>query len=208
MALPLLLLQPGLLLRTLHPRVPQPLLSLSIATETLTIDAVRAYTKPDELLEHLQQLDNEGNNHLQRLLATSYVCNGEHVLAEPFVSAALAEDPHDIEMRFLQGVALEKRGEAEAALDAYEAVLEGDPKHWRALFHVGKISMSVGWVEDAREYFEQVLEIEPSHLPTQEIVERLKQLDTELVGEALSQCEDEPAPPVDMPPMPFIDLEL
>ena len=42
-----------------------------------------------------------------------------------------------------QGVALEKRGEAEAALDAYEAVLEGDPKHWRALFHVGKISMSV-----------------------------------------------------------------
>ena len=102
MALPLLLLKPGLLLRTLHPRVPQPLLSLSIATETLTIDAVRAYTKPDELLEHLQQLDNEGNNHLQRLLATSYVCNGEHVLAEPFVSAALAEDPHDIEMRFLQ----------------------------------------------------------------------------------------------------------
>jgi len=180
------------------------------------LDAVRSYTKPDEMLLHLKELaGDEPDAHLQRLLATCYASNGQIGKAEPLALAALEEDPGDVEMRFLLGVALEKRDEVEAALDAYEAVLEVNPKNWRALFHVGKISMTVGWIEDAREYFEQVLEIEPDHLPTQEIVERLRQIDsaeTEELEGALGQLVDaEPegeAGGTDMPPMPVIDLEL
>eukprot|EP00324_Dicrateria_rotunda_P004985 CAMPEP_0206160662 /NCGR_PEP_ID=MMETSP1474-20131121/6976_1 /ASSEMBLY_ACC=CAM_ASM_001110 /TAXON_ID=97495 /ORGANISM="Imantonia sp., Strain RCC918" /LENGTH=198 /DNA_ID=CAMNT_0053562135 /DNA_START=15 /DNA_END=608 /DNA_ORIENTATION=+ len=144
----------------------------------LTVDRVRAYTKPSEMLEHLQSMtDTADGLQLSRLLAVAHSANNEPLAAEAHARAVLEQEPSDVDMRFVVGVACEHRDEQEEALDAYEAVLDADPDYWRALFHVGKISLQVGWVADAKEYFERALAIEPTHLATIEIVQRLRQIE-------------------------------
>ena len=216
-------------------RAAAPIMALKIPLSDLNVDKVREYTRPDEMLEYLLGLRGAyppTDVHFRRMLATAYASARKYQQAETHVDVALAADASDLEMRFLKGVAREHAGEVEDALDAYEMVLDAEPKNWRALFHVGKISMQarapcapqrprtratlwlshrsppslqVGWVDDAREYFEQVLEIEPEHLATREIVERLRQIDQDTVGDALAE---EMAPETELPPMPTIDLEL
>ena len=56
------------------------------------------------------------------------------------------------------GRASERRGDEDEALDWYEKAVDLDPKCWRALFHVGKISLQFGWAADAADYFKQVLQ--------------------------------------------------
>ena len=157
------------------------------------------------MLEHLQSMtDTADGLQLSRLLAVAHSANNEPLAAEAHARAVLEQEPSDVDMRFVVGVACEHRDEQEEALDAYEAVLDADPDYWRALFHVGKISLQVGcawptrlfdrdflsatcdrgvwppqvgWVADAKEYFERALAIEPTHLATIEIVQRLRQIE-------------------------------
>lgn len=117
---------------------------LSVPLSELTVDKVRQYTRPDEMIAHLTAMTDQADDlHMRRLLATAYASARNLKLAIGHIDAALAVDPSDVEMLFLKGVSLEHAGDIEEALDAYEAVLTAEPSNWRALFHVGKISMQV-----------------------------------------------------------------
>ena len=96
------------------------MMALSTPLSELTVDKVRAYTRPDEMIEYLTGMTEQSEDmHLRRMLATAYASASEPQLAEPHVDAALEADPKDVEMRFLKGVAREHAGEVEEALDAY-----------------------------------------------------------------------------------------
>ena len=122
-------------------RAATRMMALQIPLSDLSVERVRAYTRPDEMIEYLTGQEDQADLHLRRMLATAYASARTPQLAEEHVDAALAADGDDVEMRFLKGVAREHAGEIDEALDAYERVLDAEPENWRALFHVGKISM-------------------------------------------------------------------
>ena len=173
---------------------------------------------------------NDGNPSLQlsRLLAVAHTSSGDVELAAPHAFAALteagqaaaqpppSEDPQaDAEMHFCLGLEAEKRDAQDEALDAYEKAVELDPECWRALFHVGKISLQFGWVADSVDYFKKVRYINPSHQPTQRFLTLLEEsgVDAEDLGTGSGGGDGGGDGPeddsgaggsgsIDMPPMP------
>ena len=83
--------------------------------------------------------------------------------------------------------ALVTQQELDAALDAYEKALEAEPDHWRTLFHLGKLALSIGLQPQAREYFGQVLEINPAHAATARILDKFQEFD-ELEAQQVRRC--------------------
>ena len=144
----------------------------------------------DDLEELVEEMEAELANvkdasgvvdmQLSRLLAVAHTCYGDSDIAEEHALAVLEAGEPDAEMLFVRGVAAERRDAQDEALDAYEACLDADPKFWRALFHVGKISLAFGWPADAVEYFRQVAEINPEHAPTQAFIARLNEADIDV----------------------------
>ena len=99
----------------------------------------------------------------------------------------------------------ERRGEEDEALDSYEKAVDLDPRCWRALFHVGKISLQFGWAADAADYFKQVAAIEPSHAPTQAFLKLLDESGADLdfaSGEDEDEASDDALPVIDLPDLP------
>ena len=133
--------------------------------------------KGDDLCEAIEELEAAAANHLDdypgqpnvqlaRTLAVAHTCASDHELAADHAKVALEVGGPSAEMHFVLGVAAERRSAEDEALDEYEAALALEPRNWRVLFHVGKISLMFGWVDDAIDYFRQVAEINPEHAPT------------------------------------------
>ena len=161
----------------------------SAAFPDLTLEKLRT-TSMDDLEELVEEMEAELANvkdasgvvdiQLSRLLAVAHTCYGDSDIAEEHATAVLEAGEPDAEMLFVRGLAAERRDAQDEALDAYEACLDADPKFWRALFHVGKISLAFGWPADAVEYFRQVAEINPEHAPTQAFIARLDEADIDV----------------------------
>merc|ERR1711908_136195 len=127
------------------------------------------------------------------MLAVALARSGEIELSELSARAVLASTPVDAEMLFLLGVACEARDGLDEALDAYEKALEAEPDHWRTLFHLGKLALSIGLQPQARDYFGQVLEINPAHAATARILDKFQEFDELEVqqAKAIGQAETE-----------------
>ena len=128
----------------------------------LTADSIRT-TDPEELDSIIEQLEEANVNHraanqgapdvkLSRLLAVAHTSSGDCELAAPHAFAALQEGGPDAEMHFCLGLSAERRDQQDEALDEYEKAVAIDPECWRALFHVGKISLQFCWVADSVDY--------------------------------------------------------
>lgn len=98
----------------------------------------------------------------------------------------------------------ERRGEEDEALDSYEKAVDLDPNCWRALFHVGKISLQFGWAADAADYFKQVAAIEPSHAPTKAFLKLLDESgsDLDFSADDDEDEDDESLPVIELPDLP------
>ena len=92
------------------------------------------------------------------------------------------------------------------ALDWYEKAVDLDPKCWRALFHVGKISLQFGWAADAADYFKQVAAIEPSHAPTQAFLKLLDESGADLDDLGAGAGDDDETTEGELPVIELPDL--
>lgn len=104
------------------------------------------------------------------------------------------------------GRASERRGDEDEALDWYEKAVDLDPKCWRALFHVGKISLQFGWAADAADYFKQVAGIEPSHAPTQAFLKLLDESGADLDDLGAGAGDDDETAEGELPVIELPDL--
>ena len=175
-----------------------PLVATRLAlSDSAAAEEIRAIA-PEELAEltsALQQAVGDAGplsfsgdaTRLSRMLAVALARSGEIELSELSARAVLASTPVDAAMLFLLGVACEARDELDEALDAYEKALEAEPDHWRTLFHLGKLALSIGLQPQARDYFGQVLEINPAHAATARILDKFQEFD-ELEVQQVRRC--------------------
>ena len=90
--------------------------------------------------------------------------------------AHAASEDELTEMTFLLGVAYQKSGREERALDAFERVLKStDGEHWRARFHMALLSVSNGWFDQAASLLTVVLEQHPGHAQAAELLSKLRE---------------------------------
>ena len=191
---------------------------------SLTFDELRA--KPlfevEVLIEELEaelvnirEATQQNDPLASRLLAIAHTLMGDHELAAPHATAALAKGTREgapatelAEMFFVLGVDAEKRDAQDEALEQYERALVLDPKCWRALFHTGKIALSFGWAADAVDYFRQVETINPEFLPAQAFLSKLDEAGVDVdrwqAGEDVDgdDAADEEQSPPEAPGMP------
>ena len=92
----------------------------------------------------------------------------------------LINDPRDSEegreTLFMLGVVYQRSDREEDAIDAFEAVLNADERHWRSRFHLATIAVRSAAYEEAEELLEQVLEDEPAHEQSILILAKLQEL--------------------------------
>lgn len=129
-----------------------------------------------------------------RLLAIALARRGsseELDEAEALAKAALEEDADDSEMLFVVGLAHEKRGEWEEAVDAYSEAVEVEPTDWRANFHLAKLSLNVGMVAAAAGHLRATLDTNPDFAPAKEAMAKLEGIDVEAIQATLDESLNE-----------------
>jgi tetratricopeptide (TPR) repeat protein len=89
--------------------------------------------------------------------ALDHLRNGRFDPAADLCRTLLAGDPHDVDARFLLGVAEGARGNAQAALDHLSAVVETRPGHVDARGELARLYQSLGRVDDAEKQFRAIL---------------------------------------------------
>ena len=94
-------------------------------------------------------------------------------------------------MLFLLGLACEKRGELEEAIDAYGEALEVDEADWRAHFHLGRLCLNVGLVSAAASHLQATLDGNPEFEPAQLAMKKLEGIDIEALQATFDESLDE-----------------
>ena len=77
--------------------------------------------------------------------------------------AALAAYPKDEKAQFMLGMIAEKRGDSNAAYDAYSSALKLDPRDSDACAGIGKALATMNKPREAQEMFEKAIQIDPSN---------------------------------------------
>ena len=129
-----------------------------------------------------------------RLLAIALARRGgseELDEAQALARASLESNADDSEMLFVVGLAHEKRGEWEEAVDAYSEAVEVEPTDWRANFHLAKLSLNVGMVAAAAGHLRATLETNPDFAPAKEAMAKLKDVDVEAIQATLDESINE-----------------
>lgn len=109
--------------------------------------------------------------------------SGLGTLREPGWKAAAAEAGADqLDMRFLEGVSLLRRGLFTAAMDTLSEVIRRSPDYSAAWFFLGKCANLTGAINDAEDYLRNAVERDPNqpdfHLELAVVLEKQKR-DTE-----------------------------
>lgn len=126
---------------------------------------------------------------LLRLLAVTHIRLGAYLYAEDCLLEAMnIEDQFSAtkayptdggaarrEIRFLLGVCYQKTAREENARRAFKAVLEEDPEHWRAKFHVALFHMAAEEWDTAETLLCEVLAHEPDHPTASGLIEMLRE---------------------------------
>ena len=77
--------------------------------------------------------------------------------------AALAAYPKDEKAQFMLGVIAEKRGDVNAAYDAYSTALKLDPRDSDACAGMGKALVTMNKSREAQQMFERAIQIDPTN---------------------------------------------
>ena len=89
------------------------------------------------------------------------------------------------------GLAREKRGELEEAIDAYGEALEVDEADWRAHFPLGRLCLNVGLVSAAASHLQATLDGNPEFEPAQLAMKKLEGIDIEALQATFDESLDE-----------------
>ena len=142
---------------TLHINLALALANLGRRDEARrTLEEILRF-EPDSYLAH-QNLGAMIISELQRT-------NGVGEDPRPHLLAALQINPDDTRSRILLGDYYRARNQEADALNAYEAVLDADPRNVQALDRVGTIHARALRFEEALDAFERLVAVDPRAVP-------------------------------------------
>ncbi len=139
------------------------------AADGLRLDRLRRQQRSDEAVALLESIiEQQGTNARAALeIVRTHLSNNETDKAEAYIDAALAENPDDRLMRFLQAslyASTERPDEAEAVYRELLAENAQDEQVWRTLY---SLLTREGRFDDARAVLEEGLEAMPSAINLQ-----------------------------------------
>ena len=112
---------------------------------------------------------------LHRDVAGVYWKMRRYAEAEPHYKTVVADNPMDVQATYRFGLIFLTRGDYEAAITAFERVIELDAAHVRAYEAAGIAYQELGDVPAAISAFEQVLQLEPDNKNASEMLKRLRE---------------------------------
>ncbi|MDE2292533.1 MAG: tetratricopeptide repeat protein, partial [Elusimicrobia bacterium] len=89
--------------------------------------------------------------------------SGDDATAEETLKRAIASDPDDMDARSALGQLYESHHDTEAALGAYQDMLQRDPSNVELIDHVGEIYVLDGKADAAKAMFQRAKAVAPSH---------------------------------------------
>jgi arylsulfatase A-like enzyme/uncharacterized protein HemY len=95
-------------------------------------------------------------------MAAIYLIKDDLAQAERHLDAATAINPRLTNLNYNRAELLEKRGDLEAAADAYKLELETNPRHFRASYNLSRVCRSLGREAEEEKYLQQTLESNPA----------------------------------------------
>jgi DNA-directed RNA polymerase subunit alpha len=120
--------------------------------------AALALDKADVALEELKQAARLGWDPVQVDARTAlvHIRSGDFSAAEKILAKRELEGRDRADWHFVQGLLAAKRGERQAALEAFERVLTLDPDHAEAMFHSARLYDLWGADEEALELYHRL----------------------------------------------------
>ncbi len=110
------------------------------------------------------------------LLGKVFIEQGQYTSAVRELTAAREAEPAVAEVHYLLGVAQEKSGDLEGALDSYRKALELDSSSTDPILAIGEVLVGMGQVDEALAYIEQNMTVAPNQPGIYELAGRLAEM--------------------------------